>query len=80
MQIIFDAVNSDRIYKQGTDPFTALEIVHKESLGKTDYKFCKIFIDNIINYYIGEEVLLNTNKVCKIVQINVNDLCRPLFV
>lgn len=76
---IFDAVNSNRIYKEGTDPFNALEIVHKESLGRIDYKFCKIFIDNIINYYIGEEVLLNTNKVCKIVQINVNDLCRPLL-
>lgn len=76
---IFDAVNSDRVYKKGTDPFTALQILHNESLGKLDYKFCKIFIDNIINYYTGEEVLLNTNKVCKIIQINVNDLCHPLL-
>jgi HD-GYP domain-containing protein (c-di-GMP phosphodiesterase class II) len=76
---IFDAVNSDRIYKNGTDPFTALQIVQKEGLGRLDYKFCKIFIDNIINYYMGEKVLLNTNKECKIIQINVNDLCRPLL-
>lgn len=76
---IFDAVNSDRIYKESRDPLSALQIVQKESLGKLDYKLCKIFIDNIINYYMGEEVLLNTNKVCKIMQIDVNDLCRPLL-
>lgn len=76
---IFDAVNSDRIYKESTDPFSALQIVQKEGLGKLDYKICKIFIDNIINYYIGEKVLLNTNKECKIIQININDLCRPLL-
>lgn len=76
---IFDAVNSNRVYKNSTDPFTALQIIQKESLGKLDYKLCKIFIDNIINYYMGEKVLLNTNKECKIVQINVNDLCRPLL-
>lgn len=76
---IFDAINSNRVYKNSTDPFNALEIIYKESLGKLDYKFCKIFIDNIINYYMGEKVLLNTEKVCKIVQINVNDLRRPLL-
>lgn len=76
---IFDAVNSDRIYRDGMDPFTALEIIQKDSLGKLDYRFCKIFIDNIINYYMGEKVLLNANKECKIIQINVNDLCRPLL-
>jgi len=76
---VFDAVNSDRIHKKKKGPFEALEIIQKESLGKLDYKYCKVFLEHIVNYYMGESVLLNTNKICKIVQININDLTRPLL-
>ncbi|KZL89579.1 hypothetical protein [Clostridium magnum] len=61
------------LYGSGND------VIYKDSLGKLYYRFCKIFIDNIINYYMGEKVLLNTNKECKIIQINVNYLCRLLL-
>jgi len=76
---VFDAVNSNRVHKKSRGPFEALEIIQKESLGKLDYKYCKIFLEHIVNYYMGESVLLNTNKVCKIVQININDISRPLL-
>ena len=76
---VFDAVNSNRVHKKSRGPFEALEIIQKESLGKLDYKYCKIFLEHIVNYYMGENVLLNTNKVCKIEQININDISRPLL-
>lgn len=76
---VFDAINSNRAYKKKRSPFEALELIQKESLGKLDYGFSKIFLEHVVNYYMGEEVLLNTNKVCKIVQININDLSRPLL-
>lgn len=77
---IFDAVNSNRAYKKREDPFAALETIQKESLGRLDYEYCKIFIEHIINYYVGENILLDTDKVCKIIQIHVNDLSRPLLL
>lgn len=76
---VFDAINSNRIYKKKRMPFDALELIQKESLGKLDYEYSKIFLEHIVNYYVGEEVLLNGGKVCKIVQININDLTRPLL-
>lgn len=76
---VFDAINSNRAYKKKKSPFEALELIQKESLGKLDYEFSKIFLEHVVNYYMGEEVVLNTNKVCKIVQININDLSRPLL-
>lgn len=76
---VFDAVNSDRVHKKSRGPFEALEIIQKEGLGKLDYTYCKVFLEHIVNYYMGENVLLNTNKVCKIVQININDISRPLL-
>lgn len=76
----FDAVNSNRSYKKREDPFAALETIQKESLGRLDYEYCKIFIEHIINYYVGEKILLDTDKVCKIIQVHVNDLSRPLLL
>ena len=77
---IFDAINSDRIYKKKKLPFQALQIISNESLGKLDYEYVKIFLEHIVNYYTGEEVLLNTNERCKIIQMNVNNLEKPLVL
>jgi HD-GYP domain-containing protein (c-di-GMP phosphodiesterase class II) len=77
---VFDAVNSDRVYKKSRRPFEALEIIKEESLGKLDYEYCNIFLNHIVNYYIGENAELNTKKVCKIIQIDVNNLAEPLLL
>ena len=55
---VFDAINSNRIYKESKKPFEALELIQKESLVKLDYEYCNVFLNHVINYYIGENVLL----------------------
>ena len=77
---VFDAINSNRRYKDKKLPFEALQIVKTEGLGKLDYEYVKIFLEHVIDYYTGEEVLLNTNERCKIIQMNVNNLERPLVM
>ena len=77
---IFDAINSNRAYKKSKGPFEVLEILQAESIEKLDYKYCTTFIEKIINYYIGEKVLLNNNMVCKIVSVDVKDLSSPLLL
>ena len=77
---VFDAINSDRGYKKKKPPFEALQIVKNESLGKLNYEYAKIFLEHVIDYYTGEEVLLNTNERCKIIQMNINNLDRPLVI
>jgi len=77
---VFDAINSDRVYRKKKLPFEALQIVKNESLGKLDYEYVKIFLEHIVNYYTGEEVLLNTNEKCKIIQMNINNLDKPLVL
>lgn len=77
---VFDAVNSNRIYKKSKKPFEALALIQELSLGKLDYEYCNIFINHISNYYIGETVLLNNGLICKIIQIDVNNIQRPLLL
>lgn len=77
---VFDAMNSNRGYKKKRLPFEALQIVKNESLGKLDYEYVKIFLEHIVDYYTGEEVILNTGERCKIIKMNVNDLEKPLIL
>lgn len=75
---VFDAINSNRGYKDKKLPFEAMQIVKNESLGKLDYEYCKVFLEHIGNYYMGEEVLLNTGETCKIIQMDLNNIEKPL--
>lgn len=77
---VFDAVNSDRVYNKSKGPFEALEIIKKESIGKLDYEYCNVFLSHVVNYYMGENVVLNNGKVCKIIHVDVNDLEKPLLL
>ncbi|MDD7795457.1 HD-GYP domain-containing protein [Clostridium sp. 'White wine YQ'] len=76
---VFDAINSDRVHKKKRRPFEALEIIKEESKGKLHYEFCNVFLSNIVNYYTGEKVLLSNGEECKIIQIDINDIARPLL-
>ena len=77
---VFDAMNSDRGYKDKRLPFEALQIVKNESLGKLDYEYVNVFLEHIVGCYTGEEVLLNTNEKCKIIKMNANNLEKPLVL
>ena len=77
---VFDAINSDRGYKNKKTPFEALRIVKEESLGRLDYEYVQVFLEHIISYYMGEEVLLNNGDRCKILQMNINNIQRPLLL
>lgn len=76
---MFDAINSDRLYKKSMKPLEALALIQEQSLGKLDYEYCNIFLTNVIQYYIGERVLLNNGSLCKIVQIDIKNIERPLL-
>lgn len=77
---VFDAVNSNRLHKKRKDPFRALDTIQKNSLLKLDYEYSKIFVDHIINYYIGEKIRLNNGKICHILQIDKNNLSKPFIM
>lgn len=76
---VFDAINSKRYYRRSKYPFEVLDIMRDEANeGKLDQEYCRVFIDHMSNYYLGEYVILNNNKKCKIVQIDKNTIDKPL--
>lgn len=77
---VFDAINSKRVYREKKGPFEALQIIQKDELGKLDFQYCKVFINHVVNFYMGENVILSDGRVCKIIQVDPNDLQAPLLL
>ena len=77
---VFDAINSNRSYRKKMLPFESLQIIRRESFGKLDYKYADIFLHHIFNYYLGKDVILNNNKIAQIIQMDINNLDRPLIL
>lgn len=75
-----DMLNSDKEIKENKGVFYVLKQIKEKSLNLLDYKYCNIFLVHILNFYIGEEVLLSNGDVAKILQMNANDIEKPLLL
>lgn len=74
---IFDALTSDRSYRNRNNPFEAFEIMIREFATKLDYKYLGDFIENMAYLYIGNDIEFN-EKVATVIRINPKDITRPL--
>ena len=75
-----DVLNS---YKEGDinrGPFEVLETLKQKSISKLDYEYTKVLLEHISNYYMGENVLLSTGEIAKIIQVDLNNLSKPLLL
>jgi HD-GYP domain-containing protein (c-di-GMP phosphodiesterase class II) len=74
----FDAIISQRPYKARQSPFVAVEVLHNNLFYALDPHICNVFLDNILQLYIGATIKLNTNEVGEIITINKHLPTRPL--
>lgn len=78
---VFDAINSNRFYKKKRKPFEALKLIKEESIkGTLDFSICNNFLNGLANFYIGQDVILNNKTECKIIQMNMNEIDKPLLL
>lgn len=75
-----DVLNSNEELKEQKGAFHVLKEIKEKSLNLLDYKYSRLFLEHISNFYIGEEVLLNNGDVAKILQMNVDDIESPLLL
>lgn len=76
---VFDAINSNRLYKNKKLPFEAMQIVKDESQKRLDADYARIFLEHVSNYYMGEEAILNNGERCKIIQVDIDNLINPII-
>ena len=74
---IFHAMISKRNYRVEYPPFSVLEQLVKDSFGKLNPEIVQLFVGNMTNFSVGEQVLLNNDKKGIIVFIDQQSPTRP---
>ncbi len=75
---IYDAMTSQRSYRDPLCPFTVIKTFEQESYGSLDTEFLLVFLQNIAYTYIGSWVQLSDGREGEVVFINSNHLASPI--
>jgi putative nucleotidyltransferase with HDIG domain len=76
---IYDAMTSNRSYKQKDSPFDVFYLMENSTFGVLDTKVVRAFLSNMAAYYIGDFVRLNTGDMGEIVYINPMRISQPII-
>lgn len=75
----FDAVCSDRVYRDRTSPFEAAQILWKEACnGKLNIEIVSQFVRYIALLYVGARARLNNGEEVEVILIHQDEPMRPL--
>jgi putative nucleotidyltransferase with HDIG domain len=75
---IYDAMTSNRSYRDSLCPFDVIKEFERETFGKLDTLVLSIFLKNIANSYLGDYVELSNGEIAEIVFINPNRVWQPI--
>lgn len=75
---VYDAMTSARVYRGALCPFTVIEIFEEEGLHKYDIVYIMTFLENVINTYIDNTVLLSDGRKGVIKWIDKQNLSKPM--
>lgn len=76
---VYDAMTSARVYRGALCPFKVIEIFENEGLHKYDITYIMTFLENVVNTYINNRVLLSDGRIGTITWINKQCLSKPLI-
>lgn len=76
---VYDAMTSARIYRGSMCPFRVIEIFESEGLQKYDPEYILIFLENIVNTYLHNEVKLSNGETGTVIFINKQQLSKPVI-
>ena len=75
---VYDAMTSARVYRGALCPFTVIELFENEGLHKYDIVYIMTFLENVINTYIDNRVMLSDGRIGVIKFIDKNNLSKPM--
>ena len=73
----YDAMTSDRIYRGHRPPFEVFRLF-EDDLQSYDILLTRMFMTNMAQYYIGEQVELSDGQKGEIVYINPSSISKPI--
>ena len=74
----YDAITSQRAYRDDQSPFQVAEIYEMEGYQKYDTGYIMTFLDHMVRSHVGDWCMLSDGTRAKIVMINPRSLSRPV--
>ncbi|WIV11324.1 HD-GYP domain-containing protein [Proteiniborus sp. MB09-C3] len=75
---IFDAMTTERVYKEKQSPFLVAEQIFNDSFVTLDPRIATTFINNISKFYVGNVVKLNSGDIGEVIYIHKQMPTRPI--
>ncbi len=76
---VYDAMTANRVYREGLCPFRVIEIFEEEGLQKYEIPYIMKFLENVVNTYIDNRVLLSDGRMGTVRWINKQRLSKPML-
>ncbi|QNO15287.1 HD-GYP domain-containing protein [Alkalicella caledoniensis] len=76
---VYDAMSSNKNYRDKFSPFQVAEQIAQNSFGSMDPRVSRVFLDNISRFYVGNSILLSDGKIGDIIYINPSEPTRPVI-
>lgn len=76
---VYEAMTSPRIYRSAICPFDVIAMFEKDGLTLYDPKVLLVFLQNVTQSYLGNNVKLNDGTIGTIVYINKMAYSRPMI-
>ncbi len=75
---IYDAMTSDRIYRDKICPFRVIRNFERENFSILDTQYLFVFLQNIAYTYVGSWAKLTDGRIAEIIFINQSQMSRPI--
>lgn len=75
---IYDAMTSNRSYRDKLCPFEVIREFEMQTYGKLDTQVLSVFLKNIANSYLGDFVELSNGEIAEVIFINPNRVWQPI--
>ena len=76
---VYDAMTANRVYREGMCPFKVISIFEEEGLQKYEISYIMKFLENVVNTYIDNRVMLNDGRIGTVRWINKQRLSKPML-
>ncbi len=76
---VYDALTTDRVYREALLPHEGAEIVMGSSIGHLDYENVKVFTSKMSLYPIGTKVALSTGETGRVTSHQSSSPLRPVI-
>ncbi len=75
----YDAMTANRVYREGMCPFKVIEIFEEDGFQKYEVGYLMKFLENVVNTYIDNRVMLNDGRIGTVRWINKQRMSKPML-